>query len=149
MKTPDRSDAAWDLPEALAAHVDPVYRSFAGRGWRPILERLHDRLLAIDPDYRLHQVKEKRGILRIYAADEDYAETQILAQIEAAIAGAVRESAVTCERCGQPGRLPERLEWRRLRRYLLTLCDRCVAVELADYGVPSDAIAEFVEANTA
>lgn len=71
MKTPERSDAAWDLPEALAAHVDPAYRSFAGQGWRSILERLHDRLLAIDPDYRLHQVKEKMGILRIYAAHED------------------------------------------------------------------------------
>lgn len=139
MKTPERSDAAWDLPEALAAHVDPAYRSFAGQGWRSILERLHDRLLAIDPDYRLHQVKEKMGILRIYAAHEDYAEPEILAQIEAAIADAVRESAVTCERCGQPGRLPERLEWRRLRRYLLTLCDRCAAVELAEY----------VESNTA
>lgn len=103
METPDLSDAAWDLPEGLAAHVDPAYRSLAGPGWRPILERLHDRLLAIDPNYRLHQVKEKMGILRIYAAEE-------VPAIEAAIATAMRESAVTCERCGQPGRLPERLE---------------------------------------
>lgn len=143
-------EAAWELPETLAAHVDPAYRSFAGRGWRPILERLHDRLLAIDPNYRLDQVKEKIGILRIYAATEDYAERpQVLDRIEAAIADAVRESAVTCERCGRPGRLRSDTEWRRLRRYLLTLCDRCVAVELAEYGVPSDAVAEYVEADTA
>jgi hypothetical protein len=143
-------DAAWELPQGLNAHVDPAYRSFAGPGWRPILERLHDRLLAVDPRYRLHQVKEKMGILRIYAADEAYAERpEIREQIEAAIAGAVRELATTCERCGRPGRLRGDTEWRRLRQYLLTLCDRCVPVELAEYGVPSDAIAEFVEANAA
>jgi hypothetical protein len=143
-------DAAWELPEALAAHVDPAYRSFTGPGWRPILERLHDRLLAIDPRYRLHQVKEKLGILRVYAAVEPYAERpEIRKRIEAAIARAVGESAITCERCGQPGRLRSDLEWRRVRRYLLTLCDRCVAVELAEYGVPAEAIAEFFEANSA
>ena len=142
-------DAAWELPEGLEAHVDPAYRSFAGPGWRPILEQLHDRLLAVDPNYRLHQVKEKLGILRIYAAEEAYAARPVVgAQIEAAIAQAVSESAATCERCGRPGRLRSDLEWRRLRHYLLTLCDRCIAVELAEYGVPSDAIAGFVEANT-
>jgi hypothetical protein len=145
-----RKNAAWELPEALGAHVDPAYRSFAGPGWRTILERLHDRLVAIDPSYRLHQVKEKLGILRIYAEQEAHAEApQIREQIEAAIARAVRESATTCERCGRPGRLRGDTEWRRLRHYLLTLCDRCVPVELAEYGVPSGAIAEFVEANTA
>jgi hypothetical protein len=141
---------AWELPEALAAHVDPAYRSFARGGWRPILERLHDRLLAIDPDYRLHQVKEKLGVLRIYAVADAYpARPHVLDQIEAAIAEAVRESALTCERCGQPGRLRSDPEWRRLRRYVLTLCDECVTVELAEHGVPSDAIAEFLETNSA
>ncbi|MEX2211226.1 MAG: hypothetical protein WD689_05625 [Gaiellaceae bacterium] len=139
----------WVLPEPLAAHVDPGYRSFAGPGWHPILARLHDRLAAIDPDYRLDQVKEKFGVLRVYPADEEYAaRRRVLDAIEAAIADAVRESAATCERCGQPGRLRSEPEWRGLRHRVLTLCDRCVAVELADYGVPGDAVTAFVDSNT-
>lgn len=66
------------------------------------------------------------GIRRVYATEEN-------ADIEAAVATAVRESAVTCERCGRPGRLRSDPEWRRRRHYLLTLCDPCAIVELAEY----------------
>jgi hypothetical protein len=64
-----QTDADWELPRAIAAHVDPAYRNFAGPGWRSILENLHDRLVVIDPNYRLDQVNEKMGVLRIYATD--------------------------------------------------------------------------------
>lgn len=35
--------------------------------WLPVIEKLHKDLLAIDPDYRVAQVKEKFGRLRYYA----------------------------------------------------------------------------------
>jgi hypothetical protein len=120
-----------DLPRMLRDHVDPRYRNFAGRGWWPILKGMHERLLLIDSNYRLSQVKEKWGVLRIYPDDEHYAERpHLLDQIEAVIADAVRESALTCERCGEPGRLRNDEEWLSQRHYL---CDRCVPVELEEW----------------
>ncbi len=38
-------------------------RQLPGSGWSPIIDRLHRELLALDPDYVLHQIKEKFGTL--------------------------------------------------------------------------------------
>jgi hypothetical protein len=128
------SEMELELPPALHDRVDSRYRNFAGRGWWLILERMHERLLAIDPEYRLCQVKEKLGLLRIYPDDERYAERpHLLDQIQTVIEGAVRESAVTCERCGEPGRLRNDEEWLSQRHYLLSLCDHCAPVELEEW----------------
>ncbi|OBB81462.1 hypothetical protein A5760_16365 [Mycobacterium colombiense] len=40
-------------------------------GWYPIVANLDERLAAIDPDYVVHQVKEKFGALRYYSAPSD------------------------------------------------------------------------------
>lgn len=39
---------------------------------------LNDRLAAIDPDYVVHQVKEKFGALRYYCAPIDDLNTEVL-----------------------------------------------------------------------
>ncbi|WP_438293154.1 hypothetical protein [Streptomyces sp. HUAS TT7] len=49
------------IPDRLAA---------VGPGWRPLLLRLHDELLALAPDYRLEEITPKLGGLRIYVADK-------------------------------------------------------------------------------
>ena len=84
-----------------------------GPGWYPILARLEGRLQAIDPDYRVHQIKEKFGTLRFYWASRN------LDAGEVAVADAEAESERTCERCGNPGRLRKRNGWFR------TVCDDC------------------------
>ena len=37
------------------------------KGWYPLLAETNDRLRALDPNYEVHQVKEKFGTLRYYA----------------------------------------------------------------------------------
>ncbi len=84
-----------------------------GAGWYPILARLNERLREIDPDYQVHQIKEKFGTLRFYWAGLNYDAG------EAAVAEAETESARTCESCGNLGHLRTRRGWSR------TLCDDC------------------------
>lgn len=83
-----------------------------GPGWRPLLERLLKKLDALGWDGEVAQVKQKFGTLRFYiGAGSD--------EIYDAISEAERESAKTCEDCGEPGKL-------RTKRYWLeTLCDDC------------------------
>ena len=84
-----------------------------GAGWYPILARLEERLRTIDPDYRVHQIKEKFGTLRFYWTGRDYDVG------ETVVDDAKAESAQTCEVCGNPGCLRTRGGWLR------TLCDDC------------------------
>jgi hypothetical protein len=68
-----------------------------GAGWHPLIAQLHTDLLALDPDYRVSQVKEKYGELRVYLTSEETPDTESL--IDAATAA----SLTICELCGQPG----------------------------------------------
>lgn len=84
-----------------------------GPGWYPILARLDERLRQIDPDYEVHQIKEKYGTLRFYWASRN------LGAGEPAVAEAEAESERTCELCGNPGCMRKRNGWFR------TVCDDC------------------------
>lgn len=79
-----------------------------------------ERLSAIDPEYVVHQIKEKFGTLRYYCAPSGDAPSPAVFDAFRAITGeAERASAITCERCGEPGVLHE-------TRYLVkTLCAAC------------------------
>jgi hypothetical protein len=82
-------------------------------GWRAIMERLLERLEAEiarqPPDqrdgFRIAQIKEKFGRLTVYLASEATPE------MWAALDEAGEASIVTCEVCGEPGRLAERSAW--------------------------------------
>lgn len=77
-----------------------------GDGWFSLIwdlsEKLEKMILALPEtdrgDYSASQVKEKFGTLRFYMS----AETE---EMTAAIQAAEERSAVTCEECGEPGRL--------------------------------------------
>jgi hypothetical protein len=79
-------------------------------GWRQILVRLLDKLEAaigaqpadLRDHFRIVQLKEKFGRLTVY---QDQLGT---AEMRAAIEEAGEASVVTCETCGEPGRLAER-----------------------------------------
>lgn len=115
-----------DLPECLICRVDWRYRNFAGVGWWPLLEEMHQRLLAVDPGYRLDQVKEKFGLLRVYPNDERYRDKpELETRLEAVINEFVARSGRVCEKCGRPGRLRNRPEEQRRLRWIFTLCDDC------------------------
>lgn len=75
----------------IGANVNP--------GWVPIVDELHAAVLAIDPDVRVDQVKEKFGGLRYYYTSDSERGNEIEALVDAA----ERKAAETCEVCGDPG----------------------------------------------
>jgi hypothetical protein len=90
-------------------------------GWYPIVVGCDERLAAIDLDYIVHQVKEKFGTLRYYCAPSCELSPKLGETFRNIIGDAERASAITCERCGEPGILHE-------TRYLVkTLCASCAA----------------------
>lgn len=94
-----------DAGEHLAGIVEVLSRIPDGwgrwiscdAGWYPLITELGAELAAIDPNYVVHQIKEKFGTLRFYT--DTKAEGERLQRFEALIAGAETRSANTCERC--------------------------------------------------
>jgi hypothetical protein len=74
-----------------------------------LLERLEAGIARQPPDqrdrFRIAQIKEKFGRLTVYLASE--ATPEMLAALQEA----GEASVVTCEVCGDPGRLAERNAW--------------------------------------
>lgn len=70
-------------------------------GWIPLISDLYEKLLAIDPDFRIAQIKEKFGGLRFYASPSLSSENQD--EFYAAIREAEVLSLRTCELTGKPG----------------------------------------------
>lgn len=94
-------------------------------GWYPLLIELDEKLAQIEPNYEVHQVKEKFGTLRYYFTldinlQDEYEEmSKIVDKYE-------KKSATTCESCGGNGSL-------RYQNYRYkTLCDDCA--EKNGYG---------------
>ena len=88
----------------------PCFGLECGKGWHPLIMRTHKKLIAIDPDYVVMQVKEKFGGLRYYIATG----TDEMFDI---IDAAEEESYHICEECGEPGKL-------RGDGWLSTLCNK-------------------------
>lgn len=86
-----------------------------GEGWHPLVRELEAKLLDIDQDYRLQQVKEKFGGLRYYATSAADPEPDGL--FHTTISEYEGRSLSICEVCGQPGTLDESGHW------LKTLCE--------------------------
>lgn len=102
----------------------PDFRYAVGEGWWPLLDRLHERLGAIDPDYRLSGVGEKWGGLRIRlverAGPDGRADPAHRSAMRAAVSAIEDDSFRTCERCGRAGRPRRRAAE---RGWIKTLCD--------------------------
>jgi hypothetical protein len=82
-----------------------------GEGWYALVLNAHRQLLAIDPDIRYAQIKEKFGDLQIYL---DQRQSPAMTEV---IRAAERRAAYTCEICGEEGEL------RTDRAYVRVLCD--------------------------
>jgi hypothetical protein len=91
--------------------------SFPEQGWDKIIIDCHNSIITIDPDYVIHQIKEKFGTLRYYIASSHVDRNKI----DEIIRQAEQLSAVTCERCGEPGKLD------REERWVMTLCSECTS----------------------
>jgi hypothetical protein len=83
-------------------------------GWKDIILKADRMLEHIDPNYTIHQVKEKYGTLRYYFGTT---KSGIEADIMEAIArNAEADSRHSCQECGKYGEL-------RGRTWFNTLCD--------------------------
>ncbi|MFE4336730.1 hypothetical protein ACFRQM_47595 [Streptomyces sp. NPDC056831] len=100
-----------------------------GPGWHSLLERLHQDLLGLAPDYQLDSLARRFGGLRIHLADrfdEDGEFDGDFADRSGALVDAVEiASEKTCEQCGQPGR--PRFHGDQHHTWITALCDTCHA----------------------
>lgn len=71
-------------------------------GWDGLLYDLHDKLVAVDPNYTLFQVKEKFGGLRFYYSASDPTLDQIFRSI---VMFYEKLSLSVCEMTGERGSL--------------------------------------------
>lgn len=95
------------------------------RGWYPIVIQLDEALAAIDPDYEVHQVKEKFGGLRVYYSTQVEGARE---QMDELVDEAEEKCERTCELCGGPGsRFVTAGGWYR------TLCATCAAADGKGY----------------
>jgi len=83
-------------------------------GWHDLVSKTDEKMMFLDPEYKITQVKEKFGQLRFYYAS--MAE-ELIRDIMSDVSHAVEmRSAHICETCGKYGEL-RNLGWMR------TLCD--------------------------
>ena len=76
------------------------YGMECNEGWKDIIERTHEKLSYIDPNYTILQIKEKFGGLRYYFStllEYDGIEKNIMDDI---VTAAEIEASRTCELCG-------------------------------------------------
>jgi hypothetical protein len=93
----------------------PDWMGHVGPGWHQILTQLHEDIMAIDPGYKVLQIKEKFGGGRFYLQSEHL-------DVAPLVRAAEDESRRTCEGCGEPGFIRNR----RNSRWMQCLCDSCV-----------------------
>ncbi len=102
-------------------------------GWANLLDAflaVVDHVLPSDGSYKIRQIKEKMGTLRLYD-DIDGASDEVIATIDAARELAEARSYHVCEWCGQPGVLRDR------QGYYTTTCDEHALYE-GRLAVPFD-----------
>ena len=109
----------------LRDRFSPDFANFGlehGLGWLGIIHTLHNRLAPLQPDYRLQQIKKKFGTLRYYCTFPSAGSKEAFDQVLLLIQGAEQQTSVTCEICGEPGRLTSE-GWSKVR------CSDCMAKE--------------------
>lgn len=81
------------------------WRHSVGAGWWATIERTHYKLFALDPNYRIDQIKEKYGGLRYYFTPSKGYDNDTYTAMEEIVSDAETECAELCEFCGSPGRI--------------------------------------------
>lgn len=109
------------------------YGCIAPDGWKNIVEDVDRMLARLDPDYEIHQIKEKFGGLRYYYGTTVEDET-IQEIMNAVIRYAEMLSTKVCERCGNSSYM-QKTSWgnkfddtavlKESGYWLKTICDSC------------------------
>ena len=91
------------------------------RGWYPIIVDVDRRLAELDPNYIVHQVKEKFGGLRYYFSATGNIDEETYQKMRQIVSSAEELAWQTCERCGTT----TGVELRKELFHILTLCEAC------------------------
>jgi uncharacterized protein with HEPN domain len=121
----ERYPSLYRLADASPVPSSPPFarEGFAcGDGWFEIVDRLSTKL-SVDPNLVVGQLKEKLGLLRVYFELSPLPSNEIEEATDAALAEAVAESRITCERCGKHGENAQR------EGHWSVKCDACAAEE--------------------
>jgi hypothetical protein len=89
-------------PHWRRAHGDEPMWIGCKDGWLPLIQHVHEQLVALAPDYGLREVFQKYGVLVVRVSD---IEASGEADVRTVIADARVRSSTICETCGEPGRL--------------------------------------------
>lgn len=98
-------------------------------GWYNLINELCSKLVALHPNIRADQVKEKYGTLRFYISSEGKVPREVMDKAYALEDEYESKSASICEECGNSGIL-------RGGGWLKTLCDQHATV--GGYGSIKD-----------
>jgi len=116
-KKPDPRTDSWSASEQLIAEfpdlLSEAFEVSLMPGWLSIARTCCDALQRLDPDVRIHQLKEKFGGLRVYLKHGN-------AQLWTTIDAAEHLSFRTCQQCGATP-ASARME----RHWIKTLCEEC------------------------
>ena len=93
------------------------------KGWDRILGPLLHCIKHLDPKCQILQIKEKFGLLRVYVSPSATCPPINFDHIHEIISWAEHYSGTVCERCGKQGK-------KRDLKWMLTLCDDCLAAHL-------------------
>lgn len=102
-------------------------------GWMTLVSELDAAMVALDPDYELHQVKEKFAGLRFYYQPSGKAGVDAATQMMQLAQDAERASYKICTYCGEPGRGA-----RRVSGWWDTVCDAHMQEGWARHGKDED-----------
>ncbi|MBL3670954.1 hypothetical protein JL475_34410 [Streptomyces sp. M2CJ-2] len=111
--------------EPLGRHLrDPSFEFDVGPGWRALVLRCHEAVVAAFPEYELLAVKQKWAALAFQAFPRPWKRggnwtSDEAVRLNALVAEFTAASKHICERCGNAGTL------RETRPIELTLCDAC------------------------
>ncbi|MCQ4202699.1 hypothetical protein M4J06_007217 [Streptomyces coelicoflavus] len=108
------------IASELPARQLPDRLRTVGPGWHVLLLRLHTQLLVLEPDYRIHDLKEKLGAVRIRITS---ACAPVRPEIRSLLTSAEEQSATTCEFCGSPGRRRRRND--EAAGWIKAVCEDC------------------------
>ena len=99
------------------------------RGWDSIIVDVDRKLAKLDPNYVVHQVKEKFGGLRYYFEPTANIDEDTWKKMQRIVRKAEKLADKTCERCGNT----EKVELRNYA-YVRTLCDECDRSTSSSWG---------------
>ena len=142
LNTPVLPEGAGDYAEGLIKIMNRIPPGWGrwiscDKGWFPILVEANEQLEFIDPNYEIHQIKEKFGTLRFYFNTEFDYETIQHKIMESIICYAEEKSARTCEVCGT-NEYGKTVKNRQIGYWYKTECLECAKERGYEEDIPEE-----------